>query len=535
MAQFGYPISDISTGGWTNTPLWSQLDDNSDADYITSSKNPTVDTFENALTSTLSDPSSSSGHIIRARLYCSKANNGTGNIYLYQGTTLIASYAIPGNLATAFTTYSYTLTGTEADNITDYTDLRIRVDGSGTANAYVYCAWTELEIPDAVTATEESVTLTAYKGVTDSVYAVAPGVVTIAKFAGQSSNELANVQESVLQAKKIFTTSASITSEFESISLAKSVFLTVVEAIWVAPVEESVSLAKALGLSSSLVVDIYQSVNLARFAGVTQASQGLVNDSTSLNRINTIPTGDLGTIFDLVNLGLIDTLSVLEETQGQTEESVVLAIFKGITQNSQVNVYDSTSLNRINTIPTGDLGTIFDLVNLGLIDTLNVLEEAQGTTEEAVILSRLGGLAVLEDVQGAIYETVILNKLLGITPISQGLVNNSVNLNAIFGANSIQDSIIEQAVSIALSYGLSTTEVLNTFESVGLVKSNGISLVDNAVLFDNIALLTMFLMLVEPSSNFEIEKIGDDNVYAVRFRDKRFGVIFRDKRAKGGS
>jgi hypothetical protein len=535
MAQYGRPISDISTGGWTTTPLWSDLDDNSDADFISSSKNPVTDTFENALTSTLSDPTSSAGHIIRARMLSDKANNGTGNIYLYQGTTLIASYAIPGNIATAWTTYSYTLTGTEADSITDYTALRIRVDASGTANNYVHCAWTELEIPDAVTATEESVTLAAYKGVTDANYASVPGASSLAKFVGESATTLANVQESVLQAKQIFTTSASITSEFESVSLAKSAFLTVLEVIWVAPVEESISLAKALGLSSSLVLDTFQSVNLARFAGVTQISQVNVNDSTSLNRINTIPSASLGTLYDLLNLNRTDGLTALETVQGQTNESVVLAIFKGIAQNSQVNVNDSTSLNRINTIPTGDLGTIFDLVNLSLIDTLSVLEEAQGTTEEAVILNRFGGLTTLEEVQGAIYETVILNKLLGISQISQGLVNNTVNVNVIFGVNSVQDAIIDHTVSMASSYGLSSTELLSGAESVALAKTNGIALLDNVVLFDDITLLTALFMLAAPTSNFEIEKVGDANVYAVRFRDKRFGVIFRDKRAKGGS
>jgi hypothetical protein len=150
MAQYGRPSSDISTGLWTTTPLYSKLDETpySDTDYITSTKNATGDIFEELLSS-VSDPFSSANHIIRVRLRCSKSSNGTATLYLYQGTTLIATYAIPGYLATGFTTYEYTLSAGEANSITDYSDLRIRIDGSCTANAYDYCSWIEFECPDA--------------------------------------------------------------------------------------------------------------------------------------------------------------------------------------------------------------------------------------------------------------------------------------------------------------------------------------------------------------------------------------------------
>ena len=120
--QLLVPISDVSAGAWTpstGTSLYATLDEAtySDADYIVTSS---ASTCEMRVT-TASDPSVSTGHILRYRLLA-----GTGSItaILKQGATTIASYG-PHTLTGAAQDFSQTLTGGQADSITDYTDLRV--------------------------------------------------------------------------------------------------------------------------------------------------------------------------------------------------------------------------------------------------------------------------------------------------------------------------------------------------------------------------------------------------------------------------
>ena len=70
---------------------------------------------------------------------------------LYQGPTLIrdsGTVTVPRGI---YTLYEYTLTATEADNITNYSDLRlgittVKIKDTGD---YIRCSWMELEVPDA--------------------------------------------------------------------------------------------------------------------------------------------------------------------------------------------------------------------------------------------------------------------------------------------------------------------------------------------------------------------------------------------------
>lgn len=150
MAQFSRPETpDVSTGGWTVTPLYEKIDEAtySDSDYITSSKNASADICEVNL-SAVSDPTIHTGHTVRFRARCDKSSNGNIVATLMQGTTVIRSYDT-GYLPTSFTPYSFTLTEGEAQAITDYSGLSLRFSGTCTANAYVFVSWAELEVPDA--------------------------------------------------------------------------------------------------------------------------------------------------------------------------------------------------------------------------------------------------------------------------------------------------------------------------------------------------------------------------------------------------
>lgn len=115
------PTSDISAGAWTpssGSDLYAMLDETTfnDADYIqTTSASTSEVKFGTGL-----DPNSSTGHTIRYRA----KGTGTLTVTLREGATLIATHT--PTLTTSFQTFSFTLSGGEADSITNYGDLRLR-------------------------------------------------------------------------------------------------------------------------------------------------------------------------------------------------------------------------------------------------------------------------------------------------------------------------------------------------------------------------------------------------------------------------
>ena len=120
--QLLYPSSDISTGAWTpstGTTLYATVDEAAydDADYIQASTASTCEMKFGAG----SDPLSSVGHVLKYRLL-----PGSGNIaaVLKCGSTTIASFG-PHALTGSAQDFVQTLSGTQADSITDYADLRI--------------------------------------------------------------------------------------------------------------------------------------------------------------------------------------------------------------------------------------------------------------------------------------------------------------------------------------------------------------------------------------------------------------------------
>lgn len=133
--QFARPDGDQSVGSWEDeggatTNLYQSIDEivASDSDYVRSEQNPATNSKYECTLSNVTDPQVSTGHIVRYRY---RKNNGNQTINmvirLKQGGTTIASQTHNG-VSTTWTDGSFTLTGGEADNITDYTDLRIEVE-----------------------------------------------------------------------------------------------------------------------------------------------------------------------------------------------------------------------------------------------------------------------------------------------------------------------------------------------------------------------------------------------------------------------
>lgn len=140
MAQFGRPSTDTTREAWeeddgTTTDIFDQIDEASadDGDYIRSALVPTNDVYVTKLTG-VTDPLQSSGHVVRYRY--GKDTTGGAQIdltvqlrqgYVNEGSpgTLIASQTHT-NVAVFPVAGSFTLSGAEADSITNYSDLFLR-------------------------------------------------------------------------------------------------------------------------------------------------------------------------------------------------------------------------------------------------------------------------------------------------------------------------------------------------------------------------------------------------------------------------
>ena len=124
-AQFARPTADASTGTWVSSlggPLYAAIDEVTadDADYISTTYGSVCEVSLGSLI----DPAVSAGHKVRYRL---AADAGGIIVRLRQGSTTIAFWThnpAPASL----TTYEQTLSGAEADSITDYSALKLQFE-----------------------------------------------------------------------------------------------------------------------------------------------------------------------------------------------------------------------------------------------------------------------------------------------------------------------------------------------------------------------------------------------------------------------
>lgn len=140
MPQFARPSTDTTRESYTDeaggtTNIYTKIDETTadDNDYIKSAAAPTSDVYVTKLTS-VEDPVASTGHIIRYRYRKSAASGAQIDLtaqlrqgYVSEGTlgTQIATYSHT-NVSDAWTTTTQTLSGGEADSITNYADLFLR-------------------------------------------------------------------------------------------------------------------------------------------------------------------------------------------------------------------------------------------------------------------------------------------------------------------------------------------------------------------------------------------------------------------------
>ncbi len=158
MVQIARPDSDVSAGSWTlegstaEGTIWESLDEvsaNDGVDYIESVGGD--HTCEVGLDNSITDPGGNTDYVLRVQI----RGEGSGGperclIALFEGAT---QRAISGNLASraAWAALSYTLTTGEADAITAFTDLRIKLISDNLAGGEtMWVTQAFFEVPDAV-------------------------------------------------------------------------------------------------------------------------------------------------------------------------------------------------------------------------------------------------------------------------------------------------------------------------------------------------------------------------------------------------
>lgn len=157
MAQFAVPDADQATGSWTTTPLWSKVDEGSPGDgtnIALASGNPNNNA--DLRLSDVTDPESSTGHILRVE-WNKASGSRTLNAFieLWEGVPGTGTMRAQGSQTDPTgAEYTYTLSAGEADAITDYTNLYLRIyytytGGGGPSSITVDFA--ELETPNAST------------------------------------------------------------------------------------------------------------------------------------------------------------------------------------------------------------------------------------------------------------------------------------------------------------------------------------------------------------------------------------------------
>jgi hypothetical protein len=120
-----YPAEDVTDGGWlpseNGADLAVMLADNDGDKYIYAREPTTCE----VLLLPFVDPASSTGHTVQCRMW---VDAGTRNVkvFLMQGATEKASWT--QEVTTTATVYTFTLSGAQADSITDYAALRLKFE-----------------------------------------------------------------------------------------------------------------------------------------------------------------------------------------------------------------------------------------------------------------------------------------------------------------------------------------------------------------------------------------------------------------------
>ncbi len=192
MTQYARPDASGVLSNFTGA--YTAIDETtpSSADYITGAGNANGSAIFGL--SNVTDPVASSGHVIRYQAWQENATHQrTLAVHLIQGSSVVASAAAFNLVKGSATTYSATMSATEADAISDYTDLHIRFISGGTVSSPtasqsdVFVSWFELATPDPIPLLV--VADAAHANASDSATLVSHTAVTVADAAHANAVE----------------------------------------------------------------------------------------------------------------------------------------------------------------------------------------------------------------------------------------------------------------------------------------------------------------------------------------------------------
>ncbi len=210
MTQYARPASDITNSTWTTLPtggqaLYLQVNESaySDTNYIRANGAQTCEVKLSSVT----DPVSSLNHILRLRAKATGSSSAEKwTVSIYQGSTLIATAFSASNVTrTTFNDYVFTLTAAQADAITNYTDLRVRIVSSASTGEYIDVSWIVFEVPDVIQnqTYNETATVAKSDGLTVSgSLKITPPAVSVARADGMTVSEKVALNPAISVAKK---------------------------------------------------------------------------------------------------------------------------------------------------------------------------------------------------------------------------------------------------------------------------------------------------------------------------------------------
>lgn len=150
MTQQAVPIADVSNNGWNPEPLYEHIQDYSwfAEDYVSSPADPNANTFIVQL-SPLTWPINRLAGKLKIRIRKTNTDNLKTFVSLVQGNSLLNLWVIEPT--ETFDTYTLALSASELQAITNYSDLRVRVQAGGQGGIPVLCC--PVPLPETVHAT----------------------------------------------------------------------------------------------------------------------------------------------------------------------------------------------------------------------------------------------------------------------------------------------------------------------------------------------------------------------------------------------
>jgi hypothetical protein len=158
MTQYARPDSDVSDGNWVNESLdqdnlYASIDNasTSDSDYVYSTDDGWETSSMTVGLGNVTDPSSAADHIVRYRAKGVEGSAGmeTLTVELLETSTQRATETITPT--TSYVDHSFTLTTAEANAISNYDNLRLKLTRGGTDGGYFegHISQAYFECPDA--------------------------------------------------------------------------------------------------------------------------------------------------------------------------------------------------------------------------------------------------------------------------------------------------------------------------------------------------------------------------------------------------